>query len=65
MVEAAGKVVVRLGELAGTLLGEVEWVRVQYPPHFGLAVAGLRHELGIQQLATVPNEIVASPVTEN
>ena len=57
----AGKVAVRLGGLVVTLLGEVEWVRVQYHPHFGLAVVGLRHELGIQQHATVPNEIVASP----
>ena len=60
----AGKVAVRLGGLVVTLLGEVEWVRVQYRPHFGLAVVGLRHELGIQQHATVPNEIVASPVTK-
>ena len=63
LVVEAGKVAVRLGGLVVTLLGEVEWVRVQYRPHFGLAVVGLRHELGIQQHATVPNEIVASPVT--
>ena len=62
LVVEAGKVAVRLGGLVVTLLGEVEWVRVQYHPHFGLAVVGLRHELGIQQHATVPNEIVASPV---
>ena len=61
----AGKVAVRLEGLVGTLLGEVEWVRVQCHPHFGLAVVGLRHELGIQQHATVPNEIVASPKTKN
>ena len=64
LVVEAGKVAVRLGGLVVTLLGEVEWVRVQYRPHFGLAVVGLRHELGIQQHATVPNEIVASPVTK-
>ena len=62
LVVEAGKVAVRLGGLVVTLLGEVEWVQVQYHPHFGLAVVGLRHELGIQQHATVPNEIVASPV---